>query len=122
MALNDAPGGEGEFNGGRGLILEYRIRTENGFLTAGYTRSKIKPWSLKNAQEGSGNFIEVIKASGSKETYSFVSGMSVSTDDVIRVITSSGAGYGNPKKRNRDAVEMDVKNGFVSLERAEKIY
>ena len=121
MALNTASGGAGEYTGGRGLILEYRIRTENGFVTAGYTRSRIKPWSLEGGEEGSGNFIEVIKPEG-KETYSFVSGLSVTTDDVIRVITSSGAGYGDPKQRSRDAVREDVKNGLVSEEEAREIY
>ena len=121
MALNTASGGAGEYTGGRGLILEYRIRTENGFVTAGYTRSRIKPWSLEGGEEGSGNFIEVIKPEG-KETYSFVSGLSVTTDDVIRVITSSGAGYGDPKKRSRDAVREDVKSGIVSEEDAREIY
>jgi N-methylhydantoinase B len=121
MALNTASGGAGEYTGGRGLILEYRIRTENGFVTAGYTRSRIKPWSLEGGEEGSGNFIEVIKPEG-KETYSFVSGLSVTTDDVIRVITSSGAGYGDPKQRSRDAVREDVKNGLVTEEDAREIY
>ena len=121
MALNTASGGAGEYTGGRGLILEYRIRTENGFVTAGYTRSRIKPWSLEGGKEGSGNFIEVIKPEG-KETYSFVSGLSVTTDDVIRVITSSGAGYGDPKQRSRDAVREDVKNGLVSEQDAREIY
>ena len=121
MALNTASGGAGEYTGGRGLILEYRIRTENGFVTAGYTRSRIKPWSLEGGEEGSGNFIEVIKPEG-KETYSFVSGLSVTTDDVIRVITSSGAGYGDPKQRSRDAVREDVKNGLVSEQDAREVY
>ena len=61
MALNEESGGEGQFVGGRGLVLEYRIRAENGFLTAGYTRSRIKPWALEGGQEGSGNYVEVIK-------------------------------------------------------------
>lgn len=122
MALNEAPGGEGQFTGGRGLVLEYRIRTENGFLTAGYTRSKIKPWALEKGREGSGNCVEVLKADGSQESYSFVSGLGLTTDDVVRVITSSGAGYGDPKKRDPHAVTMDVKNGFVSPERAAEIY
>lgn len=122
MALNTAPGGEGEFSGGRGLILEYRIRTENGFLTAGYTRSRIKPWSLEGGEEGSGNFVEVIKADGSAETHSFVSGMALTTDDVVRVITSSGAGYGDPKARDPEAVRRDVKNGLLTAERAAEIH
>ncbi|MEM8917194.1 MAG: hydantoinase B/oxoprolinase family protein, partial [Pseudomonadota bacterium] len=122
MALNEAPGGEGEFSGGRGLVLEYRIRTETGFLTAGYTRSRIKPWSLSGAEEGSGNFVEVIKVDGSEATYSFVSGLGLTTDDVVRVVTSCGAGYGNPKDRRADAVRADIKNGFISAERAADLH
>ena len=121
MALNTAPGGEGEYTGGRGLILEYRIRTENGFLTAGYTRSKIKPWPLQGGEEGSGNYVEVIKADGT-ERYSFVSGLSLTTDDVVRVVTSSGAGYGNPKQRNREAVKEDVRNGLITSQRARDVH
>lgn len=122
MALNTAPGGEGRFNGGRGLILEYRIRTENGFLTAGYTRSRIKPWPLEGGSEGSGNFVEVVKADGSEETYSFVSGLTLTTDDVVRVITSCGAGYGDPKDRDPEAVRADVKNGLITAERAKSVH
>ena len=122
MALNTAPGGEGEYTGGRGLILEYRIRTESGFLTAGYTRSKIKPWSLKGGEEGSGNYVDVIKADGQCTTYTFVSGLDLTTDDVVRVVTSSGAGYGDPMKRDAAAVQRDLKNELVSEERAREIY
>ncbi|WP_371808983.1 hydantoinase B/oxoprolinase family protein [Ruegeria sp. HKCCD7255] len=121
MALNTAPGGEGQWTGGRGLVLEYRIRTENGFLTAGYTRCKIKPWSLEGGEEGSGNYVDVIKPDGT-ERYSFVSGLDVTTDDVIRVVTSSGAGYGDPKDRAPEAVAADIKNGFITPERAREIY
>ncbi len=122
MELNTAPGGEGQYNGGRGLLLDYRIRTENGFLTAGYTRSKVKPWPLQGAEEGSGNFIEVTKADGTHEQYAFVSGLSLTTDDVIHVITSTGAGYGDPKKRDPEAVRLDIKNGFISAERAREVH
>lgn len=117
MALNTEPGGEGQFSGGRGLVLEYRIRTQNGFLTAGYTRSRIKPWGLEGAEEGSGNYVEVIK-NGETERYSFVSGLGLTTDDVIRVVTSCGAGYGDPNARDPEAVKRDVKDGILSAERA----
>ena len=121
MALNDAPGGEGEFTGGRGLVLEYRIRTEQGFLTMGYTRHKEKPWAMEGGLEGSGNYVEVIKPDGVTQ-YSFVSGLDVTTDDVIRVVTSCGAGYGDPKKRDKAAVAADIKAGWITPERASEIY
>ena len=122
MALNTAPGGEGQYTGGRGLLLDYRIRTENGFLTAGFTRSINKPWPLQSGSEGSGNFIEVTKADGTHEQYSFVSGLSLTTDDVVHVITSSGAGYGDPKKRDPEAVRLDIKNGYITAEQAKEVY
>ena len=122
MALNTEPGGEGQFTGGRGLVLEYRIRTDQGFLTAGYTRSLVKPWPLNGGEEGSGNFVEIDKANGETKRTSFVSGFDVTTDDVIRVITSSGAGYGDPKDRPPEAVKLDIKNGFLTPERAAKVY
>ena len=122
MELNTEPGGEGKFTGGRGLRLEYRIRTNNGFLTAGYTRSRIKPWALEGGLEGSGNYVEVLKTDGSQEVYSFVSGLSVNTDDVIRIVTASGGGYGDPKERDAASVREDVKNGLLSAERAAEVY
>ena len=69
-----------------------------------------------------GNFIEVDKKDGTTEHYAFVSGLGLTTDDVVRVITSSGAGYGDPKKRDRAAVALDIKNGFITPERAKEIH
>ena len=121
MALNEEAGGEGQFVGGRGLVLEYRIRATDGFLTAGYTRSRIKPWALEGGREGSGNYVEVIK-NGETERHSFVSGMGLTTDDVVRVVTASGGGFGDPSERDRSAVEADIKNGFLTEEDAKAIY
>jgi N-methylhydantoinase B len=121
MSLNDAPGGEGQYTGGRGLVLEYRIRTRHGFLTAGYTRSRIKPWALAGGQEGSGNYVEIVKGSDTERT-SFVSGRALTTDDVVRVVTSCGAGFGDPRKRKPEAIEADIKAGYLTPERAAEIY
>ena len=40
LALNDAPGGEGEHRGGRGIVLDYRVRSNGCFFTCAYTRNK----------------------------------------------------------------------------------
>jgi len=121
MALNTEPGGEGRYSGGRGLVLEYRIRTENGFLTAGYTRSRVRPWALDGANEGSGNYVEVRKPEGT-ERYGFVSGLPLTTDDVVRVVTSCGAGYGDPKLRDMETVRADVANGLMTARRAAEVH
>lgn len=122
MELNTAPGGEGEFTGGRGIVMDYRVRAENGYLTAGYTRSKFPAWAMAGGREGSSNLIEFRPKDGEPARHAFVSGLATRPDDVIRVITGNGGGYGDPKKRDRAAVAMDVKNGLITPDRAREVY
>lgn len=122
MELNDEAGGHGQYRGGRGIRLDYRVRSDGTFLTCGYTRSKIPPWGLEGGADGSPNYVEVVRTDGRSERHSMVSGLILKKGDVVRVRTGSGGGYGNPAERAREAVIDDVKNGYVSAEVAEKIY
>jgi len=122
MELNLEPGGEGKFNGGRGIVMDYRIRTDNGFLTAGYTRSRFPAWSLDGGAQGSSNYIEFIPKAGERQRFSFVSGLVTHKDDVIRVVTGNGGGLGDPRERDPALVRRDVKNGLLTPERAEEVY
>jgi len=122
MELNTAPGGEGQWTGGRGIVMDYRIRRDNSFMTAGYTRSRILPWGIDGGLEGSPNYVEVLRTDGSSERYAFASGITVNTDDVIRIHTGAGGGAGDPKKREREAIADDIRNGFITTERAREVY
>ncbi|MEX0345775.1 MAG: hydantoinase B/oxoprolinase family protein [Rhizobiaceae bacterium] len=122
MELNMEPGGEGKFTGGRGIVMDYRIRGDNGFLTAGYTRSKFPAWGVDGGADGSPNYVEFRPKDGEPQSFAFVSGQVTHVDDVIRVITGNGGGLGDPKERDRDAVRADIKNGLITKERAEEIY
>lgn len=122
MELNTEPGGEGRYRGGNGIVMDYRVRADNGFLTAGYTRSKFPPWALDGGAEGSPNYVRVIRKDGSDEKYSFVSGLVTRTGDVIRVVTGKGGGIGDPRERDRKLVAEDVKNGLITPERAREVY
>jgi N-methylhydantoinase B len=42
--------------------------------------------------------------------------------DVIEFYSAGGGGYGNPFERDAEAVESDVLNGYVSIERAREDY
>ena len=122
LRLNDETGGEGEFRGGKGIVLDYRVRSDGCFFTCAYTRNKHKPWSLGGGKEGSSNYAEVIRKDGRREKYAVVTALTVNKDDVIRIHTASGGGYGSPKKRSRDKVLQDLKNGFISAEQAREVY
>ena len=122
MELNLEPGGEGKYRGGRGIVMDYRIRGDNGFLTAGYTRSKFPAWGIDGGLEGSPNYVRYIGKDGTDKHFAFVSGLTTHTDDVIRVVTGNGGGIGDPRERDRALVEEDIKNGLITRERAQEVY
>jgi N-methylhydantoinase B len=122
LALNDGPGGEGEQRGGRGIVLDYRVRSDGCFLTCAYTRSVHRPWARAGGNEGSRNYVEVIRAGGSVEEHSVVTALEVNAGDVIRIHTANGGGYGDPKRRDRARVLDDLRNGFVTREQAASLY
>ena len=122
MELNTEPGGEGQWVGGHGIVMDYRVRADGSFLTAGYTRSRILPWALDGGNEGSPNYVRVFRKDGSSERYAFVSNLTVNKDDVIRIVTGTGGGLGDPRLRDKSAVAEDLKNGFITPERAREVY
>jgi N-methylhydantoinase B len=122
LALNDAPGGEGEHRGGKGIVLEYRVRSNGCFFTCAYTRNMHKPWALEGGREGAPNYAEVVRADGSVEEYAVVTALEVNEGDVIRIHTGNGGGYGDPKRRPRELVLDDLRNGFTTERLAREVY
>lgn len=122
MTLNMASGGEGEFTGGRGIVMDYRIRATDGYLTAGYTRSTYPPWPMRDGQHGSSNYVEHIPQNGPSQRYAFVTGLALKVDDLVRVVTANGGGYGHPQNRKSTAVLEDYKNALISRTTAHTVY
>ena len=48
--------------------------------------------------------------------------LDVNEDDVIRIHTGNGGGYGDAKVRRRELVLEDVRNGYVTEEVARTVY
>lgn len=122
MALNGAPGGEGAHRGGKGIVVEYRVRNDGCFFTCAYTRNRHLPWAVGGGLEGSPNLAEIIRADGSREEYAVVTGLTVDAGDVIRIRTGNGGGYGDPSERDPAAIEADLRHGLLTPERAREVY
>ncbi|HEY0919756.1 hydantoinase B/oxoprolinase family protein [Devosia sp.] len=122
VALNAEPGGEGQWRGGKGIEVHYRVRGDNNFLSLGYTRSRMPPWGVSGGRDGSLNYVELVRTNGSRERYAFATNVVVNANDVIRIVTANGGGYGDPKLRDPHLVARDVKNGYITSERAREVY
>ncbi|MBO0494984.1 hydantoinase B/oxoprolinase family protein [Pseudomonas sp. Marseille-Q1929] len=122
MALNDDPGGHGQFRGGRGVCIDYRVRADDSFLTCGYTRSVIPPWGLQQGLDGTPNYVEVLRGDNPPERYTMASSIPLNAGDLVRVRTGAGGGYGPPAARDPAAVRDDLKNGYVDAQTARAVY
>jgi N-methylhydantoinase B len=122
LSFHDEDGGAGFHRGGKGVRIDYRIKSDNAWLTVAYTRDKVPPWPLKGGQPGSPNHVLIRRANGETERHAVVSGLTLNTDDVIQVMTGTGAGWGDPMERPLELVKRDLKNGYITLEQANKYY
>ena len=118
---NDA-GGAGQFRGGKGVVLDYRVTADEVFLTYATTRSARPPWPLSGGQAGSLNGVRVHRHDGSVEHYDMCTRVRVARGELIRLTTATGGGYGNPAARARAEILRDLKNGFVTATQAETDY
>jgi N-methylhydantoinase B len=122
LSFHDDEGGAGFHRGGKGVRIDYRIKSDNAWLTVAYTRSRVPPWPLNGGQPGSPNHVLIVRANGETERYSVVSGLTLNTDDIIRVMTATGAGWGDPMQRSVELVKQDLKNGYITPEQANRYY
>jgi len=122
LTLNEAPGGEGQHRGGKGIVLDYRVRANGCFFTCAYTRHRHLPWPLTGGREGSPNYAEVIRRDGSIEQYAVVTALEVNEGDVIRIHTGNGGGHGDPADRPHELIADDIANGLLTPERAREVY
>jgi N-methylhydantoinase B len=122
MTLNDEGGGAGQFRGGRGVKIDYRVRADGDFLTCGYTRSRVPPWGLAGGGVGSPNYVEVRRVNGATERYAFATGVKLNKDDVVRIVTGNGGGFGDPHLRSKDALRADVLSGYLTPSEVEQVY
>ena len=122
LSFHDEPGGAGQYRGGKGVRIDYRIRSDNTWLTAAYTRAKHPPWPLKGGQVGSPNHIIVRRANGRREKHAITNRLPLNKNDVIQIMTATGAGWGNPMQRDLSLVQNDIKNEYITKTEADTQY
>ncbi len=116
-------GGAGRFRGGRGLVRDYRITADEAWYTGTFGRYKFLPWSLAGGHKGSKNYTKIIFAEGREpEEFGKTARFHLKKGDVARLITGTGGGYGGPYERPVEAVQEDVRGGYITPEMAEKEY
>jgi N-methylhydantoinase B len=121
--LNTTACGAGQWRGGEGIVKDYRITAETVTVTGIVGRHEFPAWGAAGGAQGSPNEMHFIYADGRPpEVTGMISGVTLHKGDVVRVVTGSGGGWGDPLEREPAMVASDVRNGFVTTEDAGTIY
>tara|TARA_R110001583_G_scaffold19632_3_gene76669 strand:- start:2114 stop:3787 length:1674 start_codon:yes stop_codon:yes gene_type:complete len=122
-AFSNNTAGAGEFRGGNGVVLDYRILSDDADISSFFGRGITNPWGINEGEEGSCNYVQVFDDQGHEKTrFSRTSRYPLKKGDLIRLVTGNGGGWGNPNKRPKAKVLADIKNGFISERDAQSIY
>ena len=116
-------GGPGQYRGGLGCENTVQARADL-MLNAQVERMHCKPWGLNGGMEAAGNAV-VLRADGEwKEDYPNAKLLTarIKQGDAFAVRSGGGGGFGDPKLRPAETVANDVRQGYVSVESAERDY
>jgi N-methylhydantoinase B len=124
LALDVVEGaGAGRRRGGRGIVREYRILSEDAVLTVAFGRHRFAPWGVAGGRDGSVNAIEVVPGDGGPvRRFGKAASYPLRRGDVVRLITGTGGGHGQPRERAPDLVREDLANGLITERDAREIY
>jgi len=115
-------GGAGRFRGGLGVRYAIRFYDEAPFLAIFGDGVQHPPFGLYGGLPGSTNRLLVNEGTDGEEVLPAKGMRQLKAGDTYTVYSSGGGGWGNPLQRDPAAVLDDVRNGYVSVEAAERVY
>ena len=113
--------GAGEFRGGCGLLREIEIGCDDARFSLLSDRNIVPPAGVNGGRSGAPNHYEVRRDGEEIVTTEFpgkVAGFPLRRGDVVVMQSSGGGGWGDPRRRDAQALDRDVRDGIVSAEAA----
>jgi len=113
-------GGPGKHRGGVGISRVYRFLAPATAIAILY-KTVSPPWGINGGKEADPNHVLIDPGTEQEQrkgsSYNFLE-----AGQVLANNTGGGGGWGNPFERDPALVAKDVRNGFVSVEAAERDY
>ena len=120
--LRDEPAAAGEWRGGIGIVRENRFLAD-GFLTLQGDRHLEAPLGIYGGADGQvGTTTKNPRTPEEEALPAKLAGLPMKKGDVLRIVTPSSGGYGDPFERDPALVLRDVDDGLVRAADAEPRY
>jgi N-methylhydantoinase B len=117
-------GGAGQWRGGTGAILRWRVESPNvQCVTVGSGMlEQTRAFGLFGGKPGSLPVMRVVGVDGAVRKLPLNQFSEVKDGDVFELVSQGGGGFGDPFMRSAERVRDDVANGLVSMEKAAQEY
>jgi len=123
--LREGSCGDGEFRGGCGMRRDIRVLSDGASLSVLADHAIIPPFGVAGGLSGAVNRFVVLRDGEVVEPSPIagkVGGFKLMKDDIVRIESSGGGGYGDPLKRDPERIERDVHLGYLSVADAKQRY
>src|SRR6266545_975534 len=121
-SLAQDSGGAGRRRGGLAIHREFETLAESMHVSLWLERSVTGPWGIFGGQQGATPKVEVERPGKEVIRKLKASHIVCPEETQIRVTTGGGGGYGDPRERERELVEADLADGYISEAMAREVY
>ena len=121
FALRRDSGGIGEHRGGLGVEIAYRC-LQKTVANINMERILDPPWGLHGGGTGAVNRAVIRKTDGSERAVAKETNIQLEAGDLVIFLTAGGGGYGDPQRRDAEAIAADLRAGLISAEAAARDY
>jgi N-methylhydantoinase B len=116
-------GGAGKFRGGLGFVREYELLDHDARFSLRSTKHTVAPKGIDGGSDGrTGHCTLNPGTDKSRVIPSRYSDHTLHPGDVVSLETPGGGGLGNPFERDPWRVLNDVRNGYVTQQKAREVY
>ena len=112
-AIRRGSAGAGEHRGGLGARRTYRILCDDVAFNCYSDRFRIAPWGLFGGHPGTPTRFQ-IERGGETITLDSKVNAPLQKDDLLIIETAGGGGYGDPRKRDRQLLAKDLREGLLN--------
>jgi N-methylhydantoinase B len=115
-------GGAGQWRGGLGFARDYRILADEVRFSMRTDKHAIEPFGSDSGSAGGKGSCIINPGPDARRLPSRFGDQRLKKGDLLRLERPGGGGLGNPLERPTEVVFEDVRQGYVSIERARSAY
>jgi N-methylhydantoinase B len=105
--------GAGRFRGGSGLVRSFQFLEDSVLFTIFAERGRHEPWGLFGGANGTRTKVSLYRG-GKRRSMPIKTTLVLRKDEVVKIETAGGGGYGDPRVRESSKILKDLEDGLIT--------